>query len=330
LKELNDADLIIDFSGDIYGDNATSAKFIESNVELIFARILNKKIAMLMGSPGPFKSIWRQIVAKSNLNNIALLTNRENKSTEFLEYIGINGKHIYSAGCPSVLFKKENDENMRQIFEIEGLNEIRSKPLIGLIICGWNMPEAPYNKWPRSDDEYNYFIKIIDFLIRQKNVDICLMSHQNGTNKAGKLTKQNDHNIIDKLLELIGDKYTSKQLFTLQGLYTAAESKAIISKFDILVSGRIHGAVQGMSQCIPTAIIDYGHEPKAHKLKGFADIYKVGNLIIEPNNYEKSIYVLDELIENSQVYHESLKQRVPEVKKLALKNLSLLESYYNL
>lgn len=123
LKEINEADLVIDFSGDIYGDNAFWTSFLESNTELIFARLLKKKTAMIIGSPGPFKSTWRQVLAKNNLMNLDLLTNREAMSTDFLEYIGIKGNHIYSTACPSVLFKKEPEDKMTTIYKEEGLDK---------------------------------------------------------------------------------------------------------------------------------------------------------------------------------------------------------------
>jgi colanic acid/amylovoran biosynthesis protein len=325
LKEIYDADLVIDFSGDIYGDNAGWTKYLESNAELIFARILKKKIAMIIGSPGPFKSTWRQVLAKSNLLNIDLLTNREAKSTEFLEFIGIKGSHVYSTACPSVLFKKEEDENMLSIFGKESLNQKRARPLVGLILCGWNMPKAPYNKWPREDWEFESFIELVNYLANEKNVDVCVMSHQNGTDEQGNLTKQNDHKIIERLFELMGENYDKEKIFTLKGLYTAAQSKAIIGKFDILVSGRIHGAVQGMSQCIPTAIIDYGHEPKAHKLKGFAEIYDVVENVVDPLDVNQMKSVVGKLIDEKDYYKEKLESRVPLVKEMALKNFTLLK-----
>jgi colanic acid/amylovoran biosynthesis protein len=328
LKELKNADLIIDFSGDIYGDNAYWTSFLESNAELIFSRILNKKIAMIIGSPGPFKSTWRQILAKNNLSNIDLLTNRETLSTDFLEYIGIKGCHIYSTACPSVLFKAEN--NMEGIYKQEKLDKKRTKGLVGIILCGWNMPIAPYNKWPREDKEYQYFIEVVEYLITEKGVDVCLMSHQNGTNIKGNFIQGNDHRIINRLLELIGDKYNKEQLFTLKGLYTASESKSIISQFDFLLSGRIHGAVQGMSQYIPTAIIDYGHEPKAHKLRGFAKMYEIEENIINPNDIQQTKFVISNLINNEEFYTKKLKSSVPNVKKLALYNFKLLNNLIKL
>ena len=62
--------------------------------------------------------------------------------------------------------------------------------------------------------------------------------------------------------------YPNDRLFTLNGLYDAAESKRVIGCFDALISGRIHGAVQGLSQGIPTAIIDMAMNREPIKLSG--------------------------------------------------------------
>ncbi|MFC7049258.1 polysaccharide pyruvyl transferase family protein [Emcibacter nanhaiensis] len=324
LREIKDADLVIDFSGDVYGDNAHYRAFLEANARLWFAMVMKKKIAMIIGSPGPFKSAWRKIIAKYILRNVDLLTNREAVSTELLADMGITGEHIYSTACPSVLFRKEPDENMVQILETEGLNQVRQRPLVGLILCGWNMPVGPYNRWPREDVEYSSFVELVRYLIEEKNVDVCLMSHQNGTDDEMRLQPANDHKLIARLMEIIGNKYPEDRLFTLKGLYTAAQSKAIISHFDILVSGRIHGAVQGLSQGIPSVIIDYGHEPKAHKLKGFARIYDVEDFVVDPTNADQLKETVSKVLENRGEIAEGLEKRIPLVKELTMKNFTLL------
>ena len=58
--------------------------------------------------------------------------------------------------------------------------------------------------------------------------------------------------------------------------------KNYYQKLSMLVSGRIHGAVAALSQSVPTVIIDYGHEPKAHKLIGFAKVVGVQDFVADP------------------------------------------------
>jgi colanic acid/amylovoran biosynthesis protein len=324
LEELNEADLIIDFSGDLYGDNSKWKNFLEDNLRLILARMLKKPVAMLFGSPGPFTSLWRLVLAKHNLKRLDLLTNREARSTAMLNYVGVSGANIHSTACPSVFFEGEPGENLPRnqdyirIFETEA-------PIFGLILCGWNMPVGPFNKWPRDEFEFAQFVELINWLLENTAHDICVMSHQNATSHDGSLQRGNDHRIIDRLLELARSEQTRGRLFTLHGLYDAAQSKAIIGSFDVVMSGRIHGAVQALSQAIPTAIIDYGHEPKAHKLLGFAEIYGIERLVADPGDASNLVATARTLISDREKIALSLQQRVPEVRNLAARNFDLLQ-----
>lgn len=324
LSELNQADLIIDFSGDIYGDNANWRAFLESNAHLFFAKKFNKKTAMIIGSPGAFKKAWRRIIAKYILSKLDLITNREEISTHFLKQIyRINNNNIHTTACPSVLFQGGSIETLSNREDYSLICD-NSKRTVGLILCGWNMPVGPYNKWPREDWEFQPFIKLINYIYDSSNYRICLMSHQNATDIDYNLIAGNDHKIIEKLYDLISDDKKNR-VITLNGLYAAEESKAIIGTFDVLISGRIHGAVQGISQTVPTAIIDYGHEPKAHKLRGFAKMYGIEKYVCDPLSGDDLIFKFNELIKYKSEIKSELIERVGFVKKEALKNFELLK-----
>lgn len=324
LSEINKSDLIIDFSGDIYGDNAVWRKFLEGNARLFFALMLKKPVAMIIGSPGPFSSMWRLAIAKRMMPKLSILTNREPLSTEMLAYVGIKGDKIRTTACPSVLFKKDNIENLKFKKDYNRIFESHI-PTIGIIICGWNMPVGPYNRWPRDDWEYETFIELINHLLEKTDCRICLMSHQNATDNQGNLVKGNDHSIIEQLLKLIGKKYDRERLFTLNDVYDAAQSKTIISSFELVISGRIHGAVQALSQGIPTLILDYGHDPKAHKLKGFARHYGVDDYVCNPSDTQEMLKTVENLLLNKDQIAPYLNKRLPFIKERAEKGFSILK-----
>lgn len=323
LGEFKDADIVIDFSGDIYGDNARWHKFLEGNARLVFALMMNKPVAMLIGSPGPFQSFWRQWLAKKILPKLDLVTNREPLSTAMLAYIGISGDHIVSTACPSVLFEKTplpenaNEKDIEKVVESD-------RPVAGFILCGWNMPVGPFNAWPREDWEFQPFIEAIDYLVGNTEHRICLMAHQNAVSSDGVLIPGNDHRLIRRLVELLGDRVDGDRIYSLKGLYDAGQSKTIISNFDFLVSGRIHGAVQGMSQGIPTVIMDYGHEPKPHKLAGFARVYGADEYVVSPTRSDAIIRALDNLLFEKERIGHDLKKRLPNIKEKARANFDML------
>ncbi|MDY0393098.1 MAG: polysaccharide pyruvyl transferase family protein, partial [Candidatus Bipolaricaulis sp.] len=289
IEEILNSDLVIDFSGDIWGVNADLVgknRFLVGLLKDRVAQLLGIKTAMLAGSPGPFKNDNLLPFAKTVYENFTLVTNREELSREVLETNGFNLDKTKDLACPAFMF--EASEREKIISYIENTPILTSKkPTIGFILCGWNMPTAPFDKWPREDSEFNVFIDAIKYIINQFDVNVCLMSHSNGFELPPnfKLIHGRDYVFAEKLYKLLNKTEISDSVFILDEIYSPAETKAIIREFDMLVSGRVHGAVAGLSQAIPTVIIDYGHEPKAHKLMGFAKVAGIEEYVANPTDY---------------------------------------------
>jgi colanic acid/amylovoran biosynthesis protein len=157
------------------------------------------------------------------------------------------------------------------------------------------------------------------------------MSHSNGFDippAPFRLKHGRDYWIIKQLEKVLDDRGISKNFYVLNGVYDTWQTKAIIREFDMLVSGRVHAAVAGLSQNVPTVIIDYGHEPKAHKLMGFAGVAGVKDYVADPCSLEdlnsKIKYCWDHLGD----YRMQLEIRMPEVKRKAKQNFKLLKSLY--
>ena len=73
-------DLVIDFSGDIWGDNADflgSDRFYVGLVKDRVAQVFAKKTVMIAGSPGPFSAGKNLEFAKEVYENFDLVTNRK-------------------------------------------------------------------------------------------------------------------------------------------------------------------------------------------------------------------------------------------------------------
>ncbi|WP_346434753.1 polysaccharide pyruvyl transferase family protein [uncultured Methanoculleus sp.] len=325
LKEIYNSDLVIDFSGDMYGDNAGNLSFLEDNAKIVMSKILGKPVVLFIGSPGPFNSAWRRILAKNVLNRIDLITNRDPISTEILNELGVKNTPIYDTACPAFLFERRDDNEMAIILRSEGLLP-KTKPLIGLIICGWNMAKPPFSKLPREEYELRPFVELIKHILDNSDAHILLMSHQNKTDDDGNLVKGNDHAIISQIFSILEeDGVDVNRVLMLQGLYDASTSKSIIGVCDVLISGRIHGAVAGLSQCIPTVIIDYGHEPKAHKLKGFARVTEMEEYICNPASSQDMIDKYERCWNNRKEIQSHLREHIPHVQSKAMSNFTLIK-----
>lgn len=323
-----DSDLVIDFSGDIWGDNANFVgqdRFMVGLLKDRVAQLLGRPTAMLAGSPGPFAAQDSEAFAKEVFENFDLVTNREAVSIKLLKKWGFNTSKVLSLACPAFLFNSKNDIIMKSAFKAEGLYQ-KEKPKVGFILCGWNMMQGPYTKWPRDDIEFVPFVNAVEHMILDLGVHVYFMSHSNGFEMPPnfKLIHGRDYPFAQQLHRILCERGYSSDVTLIQGLYPPSETKAVVRQFDMLVSGRVHAAVAALSQNVPTVIIDYGHEPKAHKLQGFADVANVGDCVADPSLEEDLIMKIDQVWNSRISMHQNLEERIPIVRELARRNFDEL------
>lgn len=330
IKEVMQADLVIDFSGDIWGDNANflgDDRFLVGLLKDRVAQLLGKKVVMLAGSPGPFSNQETLPFAQEVFKCFDLVTNREPVSINLLKKDGFDVSKTQSLACPAFLFERAKGADVDKLINEEGLLN-KDKPIVGFILCGWNFEVGPFDKENRNDEDFSKFAEAVEYLTEELGVRVCLMSHSNGFDippAPFKLKHGRDYVITKQLEKVLTNRGISKDFFTLNGIYDTWTTKTIINNFDMLVSGRVHAAVSGLSQSVPTVIIDYGHEPKAHKLIGFAKVAQVEEYVANPCSLDDMKDKIHQCFTQKQQYQTHLNKRIPEVQKLAQQNFEALK-----
>lgn len=327
------ADLVIDFSGDIWGDNADLLGFARFEIGLLkdrAAQILGKKTVMLAGSPGPFNNSDLKTLAKDVYERFDLVTNREPLSTKLLEREGFDCSNTLTLACPAFLFEPAPTNEVEDISNIISyFPDNQRKPIVGFILCGWNFEEGPFDKWPRNDHDYLVFAEAVELLSTEFDARVCLMSHSNGFDVPPApfmLRHGRDYPIIKQLQKVVEQRGIARDVIALDGVYSAWETKTIIGSMDMLVSGRVHAAVAAFSQHVPTVIIDYGHEPRAHKLKGFAEIAGAQDYVACPSSRGDLIDRIRDCWNKRVEYKIQLVSHMPTVRKQAKSHFDLLKS----
>lgn len=328
IREVLDSDLVIDFSGDMWGDNADllgKNRFLVGAYKDLTVHLLGKPVAMLAGSPGPFEHENNCAIAQEVFPLFDLVTNREPVTKNILEQYAIYNSNMLDLACPAFLFEPKSNEEISPLLLQEGLLD-KTRPAVGFILCGWNMIEGPFNKWPRDDSEYIFFAELLEYFANEVEVDIYLMSHSNGFDVNTEFTPIHgrDYPIIKQLQNIVQKRGKARNIKSLDGIYSPAETKAIIGKFDMLISGRLHGAVAGLSQSVPTVLIDYGHEPKAHKLRGFAAVAGVDEYVADPCDPASMKRIVMECWQKRSDIKKFLDNMMPVVKEKARENFRLL------
>lgn len=323
------ADLVIDYSGDIWGDNADllgENRFLVGLCKDRVAQLLGKPTVMLAGSPGPFNNLETKEFAKEVYKNFSRVTNRESISHDILEKEGFDLSKTKDLACPAFLFEGAKDINIKNIFAKNGI-DIDKGPIVGFILCGWNFTEGPFDKKDRDDSEYIKFVEAIEYINKELKGKVVLISHSNGfpiPPEKFELLHGRDYKIIKQLQKVIEHRGVADNVYCIDEVYDVWTTKAIIGSFDMLVSGRVHGAVAGLSQNIPTVLIDYGHEPKAHKIKGFAKVANVDEYVADPNGDKDIIQKIVKCWNKRELIKINLNRHIPNVKKMAFENFKIL------
>ena len=333
INEVLQSDLVIDFSGDLWGDNANflgENRFLIGLIKDRVAQLLGKKTIMLAGSPGPFNDSKTLAFAKEVFESFNLVTNRESISVDLLKKNGFDISKVLNLSCPAFLFEPKLKLGIENILAQLDLIK-KDKTSFGFIICGWNFLEGPFDKWPRPNTDYEAFAEAIEFITETIGGRVYLMSHSNGfpiPPAPFELFHGRDYYVIKQLENVLKSRGISKDFLVLENVLDAWQTKAIISHFDILISGRIHGAVAGLSQNVPTVIIDYGHEPKAHKLRGFAIEAGVENYIADPAIKNDLIRKIELCWKNRKEVESMLMINIPIVKAKARRNFEALKDLF--
>lgn len=323
ILEVMKSDLVIDFSGEMWGDHAEPVgknRFLVDLVKDRVAELLNKPVVLLAGSQGPFSDPPIKEYAKEVLKDFKLVANREPASADLLLENGFDISRVKNFACPSFLFEPKPDSQMVEIFNREKILD-KSRSVVGYILCGFNMLEGPYDKTPRRDEEFELFAESIEFIVNELDARVIIMSHQNGFELPPnfKLIPGRDYVIAKQLYDVIKKrgKVKSDDVSCLETPYDPRETKAIIKHYDMFISGRVHAFVAAISQSVPSVLINRGFGPKSHRNIGFARSVGLEDYIADPSSIFDMKEKINKCWENKTEIRDFLNQRVPEIKSTA-------------
>lgn len=330
IDDVLSSDLIIDYSGDIWGQNADFVgphRFLVGLLKDRVAQLLGKPTVMIAGSPGPFSRDAILPFAKEVFSNFKFVTTREPISKSVLLDFGFDISRVSCLACPAFIYEQDSQESIAHLIQDSPLQDKKS-PVLGFMLCGWNMLKGPYSRTDWQDDEFLNYVNLIVELVHRYNFEVCLMSHSNGFELPPhfKPIQGRDFPIAKQLYDLLKRTDIKDSVYLFDGVYTPGQTKAIIRNFDMVISGRVHGAIAALSQNIPTVIVDYGHEPKAHKLRGFSIVAGCEDYFSNPANYTDILSKSCKCWENRVKIHQFLIERNKIIHQQVMENFDMLKN----
>jgi colanic acid/amylovoran biosynthesis protein len=248
-----------------------------------------------------------------------------------LKECGFNVSKTQSYACPAWLFDKTcypEHVDPIAIRENEGFSE--NKLNIGLILATYSLPGGTFDAWERNDKDFDCFVMLVEHIVNEKKGRVFLISHSNGFELPPnfKRTHWRDYKMICRLYEILvkRDNVNINEIKKVDALYHPWEMHTLIGQLDMLISGRVHGAVAALEQAVPTIAFDYKNGPLAHKMSGFFDAIDMKEYVI-PREEDDFIMCFDNAYDNLELIQKKLQKNYPLVKRKAEESFEVLKDF---
>ncbi len=332
LQTVLSSDLVISFAGDMWGDNSEGMgpnRFLVDLLKTRSAMTMGKTVVLFASSPGPVTDSRYLDLARKVFSDFSLVVTREKNSRRILSEGGFDVSKTVHAACPAFLF---DSSYYPQIVDVTSLRAAEGFDLsdalnVGFILATYSLPGSSFDSWERDDSDFSDYVELIEHMVVEKGQRVVLISHSNGfiLPPNFKRTHWRDYKMICQLYDILKSRGIANMdlVHKVDQLYQPWEMHALIGQLDMLVSGRVHGAVAGLAQCIPTLAVDYKNGPLAHKMFGFFELAGVEEYVV-PRECGNMISAYNKFNSDSNVTRERLQTTIPLVKQEAINGFDIL------
>jgi len=283
------ADVVINIGGFSLSDKLSLQGTLVYCIEILLCKKLGKPFVVLQQDMGPFDKRFRRLLIRKCLSQAIMIVVRSEESKKNLERIGIRGVYV----LPDLAF------NLPTV-------EADSKMLPpGPFVC--IVPNM--RVYERNGDYINKLIEITNHITKNLKANVLLLPHEY------KETGRDDRFIIDKVTNGIENK---NKVYAITEEYSSSELKMMIGKAEMLISSRFHGAIAGITMCVPTITIGW-----AHKYKELLKSVGLTKFAMDCDNID--VKKIDEMWKCRRNIKKSLEPVILKRKKQSEKSVLLLK-----
>jgi len=296
----------------------------------LLAKTLSKTIVVYANSNTKTTNtiwLWRfnsrkfwEILARYFLNNVDLITLRDQQTLDYYESLVKNTKKLYLTGDPGVLMDPADPQIVRGIMEREKI-EKSDGLLVGAEMTQrlllHSSPEIPRVR-ERYEKAISEIAKVLDKLIIEYKATIVFIPHC-----IEYYRDNDDRDVANDIFKKMKNKSNVK---VITNEYTAEELKGLLGQFDVLISDRIHALISALSMNVPCCTLAYRSDKRPFNMigKDFEQekwIYEVDAL-----NADELYKFLTEILIASEEIRKSLPSLTQHAKERALLNGQLLKT----
>jgi colanic acid/amylovoran biosynthesis protein len=256
IDAINKADVIYSCGGgNFYSNTFIGSNLIINLIAIIYSGLLEKNIIMLPQSFGPFNNKFHTFLVKKALQYPQKIYVRDTLSYNLLVSIGVSAKKLKL--LPDLALSLPSAKNKMDKFNQNEIN-------VGITVMNRG---AQTKDFVGQADYQQAISQYISYLVNSEKYSISLFVQCYGPS-----IDQNDEIITSAIYEQY--RTSSSKIYLKSGYKDSRALIEDISKMDILVATRMHTAIFGLLNYLPTLII--GYQPKAEglcKLFGIQEYY---------------------------------------------------------
>jgi len=321
LELLSRADIIASLAGgDSFSDIYGMARLIYVSLPQILAVLLNKHMALLPQTIGPFKSRLAKAVARFIMARTAQIYSRDFEGIgtcrALLESTDIDAKKV--SFCYDMGFVLDPVSTSSADIAA-ALDTPTNMPVVGLNVSGLLLMGGytKKNMFGLGVSYRDLILRIIDYFIRQENANVLLVPHVFGSD----MNSESDAIACEKIYTALTAQY-GRRLRLLRGDFNQSEIKAVIGRCDFFIGARMHSCIAALSQSVPAVAVAY-----SDKFIGVLQTLGIERLVVDPRTMDEEAIVqaIALAYKDRDLIRQKLERKVPDVQETVLNLFAFLD-----
>lgn len=237
------ANAVLSTGGDIFSLTYGARTFANQLCTIRVATSFKKPVILVGHSIGPFERDKERKAFVKTMQHVPLITLRESLSLEYTKSMDLKNTRIELTADPAFCLLPADAKNVQELWRIYHLPN--DQPIIAVA------PSQSIADYGRTlyNSHFEALEKLIKFLTNELKYHVILIPHC-----LGPFTVADDCIICDMLYRKLG---FPENVTVISLNYSAEEIRGIIAKCDLLIAERMHAAIAGLSQAVPTLVVGY-------------------------------------------------------------------------
>jgi polysaccharide pyruvyl transferase WcaK-like protein len=286
----------------------------------LLAKTLGKPVVIYANGTNKLGNRLWEALARYVLNNVNLVTIREEESYNYLKNISRNKPRIHLVADLAILLSPVDHNRVKRMMIEENIDKIN-----GLMIAV-TLPRyllvSVYPEIKNPEERYKKAIalmaRLMDHLVDKLHASVVFLPHC-----IEPYGQRDDREVAKQIRNLVRNK---NMIALIQKEYSPEELKGLISVFDLIIAGRVHSAVSAMTMGVPSIVLTRELDVRTYGIIGKTLKQEEWIYNIERLNPEKLLLKIETLISMRDEISRNLVLQTKIAKEKALLNGKLLKN----